>query len=127
MCEFDYVIGKHHVDKPFTAHKVFSWLNEKWAYFGLVFGRIPRGKWVRWDSEEVQKPLGKGSGCKTYENGFHCYVRPLNGTNEDYTQIPVKVKGDITVANQFGEEIVVGEWLYVPTEEELEREQLQAA
>lgn len=133
MCEFDFVIGKHHVERPFQAHKVFSRLTEKWAYFWSVIGRIPRGKWIRWDGKQVQS---LGSPCLTYENGFHCFVRPKGevekeiGLNADKTlsTIPVQLKGDITVANQFGEEILVGEWIYVPTVEELEREeQLQAA
>lgn len=123
MCEFDYTIGKYHVDQPITAHKIFLMLKKKWAYFSLVLGRIPRGKWLRWDSEEIYKPLGKGmTGCETFENGFHCYVRPEPNTNEPFTQIPVKIKGDVTIANQFGKEIYVGEWIYIPTVEELEQE-----
>lgn len=136
MCELDFVVRKHKVEKPYTAHKVFSRLTEKWAYFWSVIGRVPRGKWVRWDSKEVQS---LGSPCLTHEDGFHCFVRPMKnrekeiGLNADVplSTIPVQVKGDVTIANQFGDEILIGEWLYVPTVEELEREeaeyQLQAA
>ena len=130
MCEFDYVVKRDHVEKPIVAHKVFSRLTKNWAYFWAVVGKLPRGKWLRFDDNEVKN---YGSQCHRFENGFHCFVRPARRekemglhADEPLETIPVQLKGDITVANQFGDEIVVGEWIYVPTVEELEREEALA-
>ena len=129
MCDIGTVLGQGNVTKPLQGYKVFSQATDELCSFTIARGSVPRGEWTRYD-EVLPFPRNKG-GCKHFKNGFHAFVSSADAISAadswDSVSLPVQLKGDITIANQDGTEIIVGEWIYVPTVQELENMDAKAA
>lgn len=122
MCEFDRVLGRFQQDKPSIAWKVFRKLTDKKAEFAIAPGSVARGQWFRFDKVDPT-PRNK-RGCFIYEDGFHAFTSQVSIDDEAHDHygdivIPVLLKGRVTHALQNGVNIIVGEYMYVPTAEEL--------
>ena len=125
MCAFEKVYGEYSVLEPMKAWKVFGKVDRNRAVFSVVRGACFRGKWLRHDDKEEMLVIGRGSLCKEHEPGFHCFVRREQAEKAakqaGEVALPVLLKGKVTMARQYDEEILVGEWMYVPLVGEVER------
>lgn len=124
MCRMDEFLGVETVKAPGKrAWKFFDFLTKDRAYFWKVQGSIPRGKWVRFDD----RTIAGGSHCETWENGFHCFPSKVKSADDFayLTGVWCRVKGKVKKAIQFEEPLLIAEWIYVPTEEELQSAQNQ--
>jgi hypothetical protein len=120
MCKFDHIIGQHTVAEPITAYKAFRKTRLDACMFSIVAGIVKRGVWLRYDDPSI---VNHGSLCETFQHGFHAFTRMREarryGAEDNEIVLPVEFKGEITLASQHDEEILVAEWMRIPLDSEI--------
>ena len=115
MCAFDRVIKKFHTDQPITAYKIVERVTPDSIGFTIPVGRCPRGRWVRFDEVKAR------GGCSDFHPGFHAWTQPgWKSRVPGETTMEVALKGDIVIAELDGAELICGEYIYIPTPEEID-------
>lgn len=118
MCRLDSVTRTYTAKTPILAFKLFSAEKSDKVRFSIVNRNCDRGKWVRWDDIPPAPSL-----CFTHIDGFHAFPEPKQVNTDEFDDIgiPVLLKGKITEAFQFGDPLLIGEYMYVPTRHQLEQ------
>lgn len=130
MCLFDRTDKSFYAEEPLQVHKVFGLLSPKLATFDLVMGMVRRGKWVRFDDRK--SVIALGSLCAEWMPGFHAYddtfpkeairVWFAGEIRTGWSDIEFVCRSDKKKSHTKAVKIVVGEWMYIPTDEELKDE-----